>query len=68
MLMKVNVPGSEHTVGDWIIAPITLGVGEIADEAACNGTGCKFVRSGVGTASIAKAPKRYASYHRTEAY
>ena len=57
MLIKVNVPGSEHTVGDGIVAPISLGVGGVADEDASDRTRCEFVRSGVGSARIAKAPK-----------
>ena len=56
MLMKVNVPGSEHTVGDEIVAPISLGVRGVADEDASDRTRCEFVRSGVGNARIAKAP------------
>ena len=57
MLIKVNVPGGEHTVGDGIIAPISLGVGGVADEDASDRTGCEFVRSGIGSARIAKAPE-----------
>ena len=57
MLIKVNVPGSEHTVGDGIIAPISLGVGGVADEDASGRSRCKLVRSSVGRAGIAKAPK-----------
>ena len=57
MLIKVNVPGSEHTVGDGIVAPISLGVGGVADEDASDRTRCEFVRSGVGSARIAKAPE-----------
>ena len=57
MLIKVNVPGSEHTVGDGIVAPIDLGVGGVADEDASDRTRCEFVRSGIGSARIAKAPE-----------
>jgi hypothetical protein len=57
MLIKVNVPGSEHTVGDGIVAPISLGVGGVADEDASDRSRCKLVRSSVGSAGIAKAPK-----------
>ena len=57
MLINVNVSGSEHTVGDGIVAPISLGVRGVADEDASDRTGCKFVRSGVGCARIAKAPE-----------
>ena len=57
MLIKVNVPGSEHTVGYRIVAPISLGVGGVADEDASDRTRCEFVRSGVGSARIAKAPE-----------
>ena len=57
MLIKVNVPGSEHTVGDGIVAPISLGVRGVADEDASDRTWCKFVRSSVGSARIAKALK-----------
>ena len=57
MLIKVNVPGGEHTVGDGIIAPISLGVRGVADEDASDGLRCKLVRSSVGSAGIAKAPK-----------
>ena len=57
MLIKVNVPGSEHTVVDGIIAPIDLGVGGVADEDASDRTRCEFVRSGVGSSRIAKAPE-----------
>ena len=57
MLIKVNVPGSEHTVGDGIVAPISLGVRGVADEDASDRTGCKFVGSGVSSARIAKAPE-----------
>ena len=56
-LIKVNVPGSEHTVGDGIVAPISLGVGGVANEDASDRPWCKFVMSGVGSARIAKAPK-----------
>ena len=44
-------------VGDGIVAPISLGVGGVADEDASDRTRCEFVRSGVGNASIEKAPK-----------
>ena len=57
MLIKVNVPGSEHTVGDGIIAPISLGVRGVADEDASDRSRCKLVRSSVSSAGIAKAPK-----------
>ena len=57
MLIKVNVSGSEHTVGDGIVAPISLGVGGVADEDASDRTRCEFVRSGIGNARIAKAPE-----------
>ena len=57
MLIKVNVPGSEHTVGDRIVAPISLGVGGVADEDASDRSRCKLVRSSVSSAGIAKAPK-----------
>ena len=57
MLIKVNVPASEHTMGDGIIAPISLGVGGVADEDASDRSRCKLVRSSVGSAGIAKAPK-----------
>ena len=57
MLIKVNVPGSEHTMGDGIVAPISLGGRGVADEDASDRTGCKFVWSGVGSARIAKAPE-----------
>ena len=57
MLIKVNVPGGEHTVRDGIVAPISLGVRGVADEDASDRTWCKFVRSGVSSARIAKAPK-----------
>ena len=57
MLIKVNVPGSEHTVGDGIVAPISLGVRGVADEDASDRTRCEFVRSGVSNARIAKAPE-----------
>ena len=57
MLIKVNVPGSEHKVGDGIVALISLGVGGIADEDASDRSRCKLVRSSVGSAGIAKAPK-----------
>ena len=57
MLIKVNVPGSEYTVRDGIVALISLGVGGIADEDASDRTRCEFVRSGVRSARIAKAPK-----------
>lgn len=57
MLIKVNVLGSEHTVRDRIVAPISLGVRGVADEDASDRTGCKFVGSGVGSARIAKLPE-----------
>ena len=57
MLIKVNVPGSEHTVGDGIIAAISLGVRGVANEDASDRSRCKLVRSSVGSAGIAKAPK-----------
>ena len=57
MLIKVNLPGSEHTVGDGIVAPISLGVGRVADEDASDRTRCEFVRTGVRSARIAKAPE-----------
>ena len=57
MLIKVNVPGSEHTVGDGIVAPISLRVGGVADEDASDRSRCKLVRSSVSSAGIAKAPK-----------
>ena len=57
MLIKVNVLRSEHTVGDEIVAPISLGVGGVADEDASDRARSEFVRSGVGSARIAKAPK-----------
>ena len=57
MLIKVNVPGSEHTMGDGIVASISLGVGRVADEDASDRTRWEFVRSGVGNARIAKAPE-----------
>ena len=57
MLIKVNVLGNEHTVGDGIIAPISFGVGGVADKDASDRTRCEFVRSGVGSARIAKAPE-----------
>ena len=57
MLIKVNVPGREHTVGDGIVAPKALGVRGVADEDASDRMGCKFVWSGVGSARIAKAPE-----------
>ena len=57
MLIKVNMPGGEHTVGDGIVAPITLGVRRVAEKDTCNGTRCKFVGSSVGSARITKAPK-----------
>ena len=58
MLIKVNVLGSEHTVGDGIVAPISLGVGGVADEDASDRTRCEFVRSGVGNARLTKTPKK----------
>ena len=57
MLIKINVPGSEHTVGDGIVAPISLGVGGVADEDASDRSRCKLVRCNVGSTGIAKAPK-----------
>ena len=57
ILIKVSVPGSEHTVGDGIVAPISLGVGGVADEDASDRTRCEFVRSGVDSARIAKTPE-----------
>ena len=57
MLIKVNVPGGEDTVGDGIIAPIALGVRRVAEENASERTGCKFMRSSVGGARVTKAPK-----------
>ena len=57
ILIKVNVPGSEHAVGDGIIAPISLGVRGVADEDASDRSRCKLVRSSVGSAGIAKASK-----------
>ena len=57
MLIKVNVPRNEHTVGDGIVALISLGVRGVADEDASDKTRCEFVRSGVGSARIAKAPE-----------
>ena len=57
MLIKVNVLGSEHTMGDRIVALIFLGVGGVADEDASYRTRCEFMRSGVGSARIAKAPE-----------
>ena len=42
MLIKVNVPGSEHTVGDGIVAPISLGVGGVANEDASDRTGASL--------------------------
>ena len=57
MLLKVNVPGSEHTVGDRIIAPISLGVRGVADEDTSDRSRCKLVRSSVDSAGIAKPPK-----------
>ena len=67
MLIKVNVPGSEHTVGDGIVAPISLGVGGVADEDASDRTRCEFVRSGVGSAD-SKGTRKYASHHKMGAY
>ena len=57
MLIKVNVPGSEHMVGDGIVEPISLEVGGVADENASDRTRCEFVRSRVRSARIAKAPE-----------
>ena len=57
MLIKVNVSGSEHTVGDGIVAPTSLGVRGVSDEDASDRTGCEFVWSGVSSARIAKAPE-----------
>ena len=57
MLIKVNVSGSKHTVGDGIVAPIALGVGGVADEDASDRTRCELVRSGVSSARIAEAPE-----------
>ena len=36
MLIKVNISGSEDTVGDGIVAPITLGVRRVAEKDTCN--------------------------------
>ena len=66
MLIKVNVPGSEHTVGDGIVAPISLGVRGVADEDASDRSRCKLVRSSVDSAGI--ATQKYASRHKTGAY
>ena len=44
-------------MGDGIVAPISLGVRGVADEDASDRTRCEFVRSGVRTARIAKAPE-----------
>ena len=68
MLIKVNVPGGEHTVGDGIVAPISLGVGGVADEDASDRSRFKLVRSSVGSSGIAKAPKKYASRHKKGVY
>ena len=57
MLIKVNVPGSEHMVGDGVVAPISLGVGGVANEDGSDRSRCRLVRSSVGSAGIAKAPK-----------
>ena len=57
MLIKVNVPGSEHTVGDGIVAPISLGVGGVADEDASDRMRCEFVRSGVRSVRKQRHPK-----------
>ena len=51
------MPGSEHTVGDGIVALISLEVIGVANEDASDRTGCEFVRSGVGSARIAKTPE-----------
>ena len=57
MLIKVNVPGGEHAVGDGIVAPVSLGVRGVADEDASDRSRCKLVRCNVGSTGIAKAPK-----------
>ena len=44
-------------MGDGIVAPISLGVGAVADEDASDRSRCKLVRSSVGSAGIAKASK-----------
>ena len=64
MLIKINMPRSEHTVGDGIVAPISLEVGGVGDENASDRTRCKFVRSGVDNARIAKAPENTQSIIR----
>ena len=65
MLIKVNVRGSEQMVGDWIVAPISHEVGGVADEDASDRTRCEFVRSGVGSARIAKALENMQAIIRT---
>jgi hypothetical protein len=57
MLIKVNVPGGEHVVGDRIVASIALGVGRVADEDACNTSWCKFMWRSGGSARITQTPE-----------
>ena len=63
------MPRSENTVGDWIIAPVTFGVGRIAKEDARKGPGREFVRSSGRGARITETPenaKTIIRWNRTE--
>src|SRR4051812_30524290 len=63
------MPRSENAVGDWIIAPVTFGVGRIAKEDARKGPRGEFVRSGGRGARITKTPedaKTIIRWNRTE--
>ena len=63
------MPQSENAVGDWIIAPVTFGVGRIAKKDAREGPGREFVRSSGRGARITETPedaKTIIRWNRTE--
>jgi hypothetical protein len=53
VLIKVNVPGSEHPVRHRIIAPVAFGVSRVTQEDTRNGTGGEFMWGGGDGARIA---------------
>ena len=56
-------------MGDGIVAPVTFGVGWVAEKDARKGSGCEFVRSsgrGTRVAKAAKDAKTIVGRRRTE--
>ena len=63
------MPRSENAVGDWIIAPVTFGVGRIAKKDAREGPGREFMRSSGRGARVTETPKNAKTiirWNRTE--